>query len=129
MRFSWLRRLLKTFAFWPKILEIEISKVLGYKIEATKVLCLGPAKLEYIGKRVHNLLWRDVLISVKTVMQGSLLSAPEKIVLSPLWDNPVITKNGKTLKPANYPVPADKICQVSDFFQLGTNEFCSESLK
>lgn len=54
---------------------------------------MGPTKLEYIGKKMANMFWRDVFISVKEKMQGSLLSVPEKIPIAPFWDNTALTKN------------------------------------
>ena len=51
-KFSWLRRLLETEAFWPKILMQEISTILNINLLPCDLLKLGSAKLNEIAKKI-----------------------------------------------------------------------------
>ena len=91
-------------------------------MKVNDIISYGPGQLEYIGKRIKNIFWRECLISVKAVMSGTLLNAPEKLLLAPFWRNPAITRNNKQIKPSDFPVLNGKIKTVSDFFLPGTNQ-------
>ena len=84
LRFSWLRRLVKTTAFWPQLLLKTVSIIEGQDVSLTELLNFGPSKFETIGKRIKNNFWRDVFLSVKSVTEGSLDLTPEKIILAPI---------------------------------------------
>ena len=73
-----------------------------------------------IGKKISNKFWREVFCSVCYFMQGALYCVPENLVIAPLWDNPLITKNNKPLKKSSYPNLATKISTISEFYQLGS---------
>ena len=53
-KFSWLRRLLTTHSFWPKILLKSVSEILNYEVSACELLQLGASKLVEISKRIKK---------------------------------------------------------------------------
>ena len=53
-KFSWLRRLLETEAFWPKLLLQEISQILNQNLSPCQLLQLGACKLNEIAKKLKN---------------------------------------------------------------------------
>ena len=95
LKFSWLRRLLNTNAFWPKILCEEVKKIVDYEANIPEILQFGPNYLSFIGKKLKNNFWKQIMCSVSPFMQGALFCHPEKLVTAPLWDNPQITRNNK----------------------------------
>ena len=121
-KFSWLRRLLKTQAFWPKLLLHDISTVLNRTTTVTEVLQMGTAKIHDLSKNIKNLFWRQVLNSVGPVVEGSIFCSPGKLIDSSFWHNPFI-KRSTIIKYANFPEISDKIRTLADFFYHGTNEF------
>ena len=50
-KFSWLRRLISTQAFWPNIILQTISQVQNRTLTATELLNFGPSLLCNIGKK------------------------------------------------------------------------------
>ena len=121
LKFSWIRRLLNTNAFWPKILCEEIKSIIGGEVTICDILQLGPNYLSFIGKKLKNQFWKQILCSVGPIMQGALFCHPENIVTAPLWDNPHILRNNKPLKRTFFPGLSEKITTISDFFHPGTN--------
>ena len=121
LKFSWLRRLVSTSAFWPKILINSINQINNSDKNLSEIMSLGPTKLQTIGKKFKNQFWKEVFVSIIAVMQGAIFSFPEKILLSPFWDNPAITRNNKPIKEATFPMLYPKIQFLSDFFKPGTN--------
>ena len=120
-KFSWIRRLLSTSSFWPAIFLETIHRITGEEAKLDDFLQLGPAKLTYIGKKIHNKFWGEVLLSVAPILQGAIFSNPKKILLSTFWDNQHICKNNKPIKKTMYPCISDKIVNIADFFKIGSN--------
>ena len=120
LKFSWLRRLINSKAFWPKILELNVQKVLGYNSPNVNTLQLGPNSLTNIGKKMSNKFWKEVFCAVTPFMQGALFCHPEKLLIAPFWDNPNITRNNKAIKPSAFPNLSLKIKTMSDFYLIGT---------
>ena len=56
-KFSWLRRLLLTKAFWPKILLEQISTKTAHNVTPSQLMQLGPALLCQIAKKLANKFW------------------------------------------------------------------------
>ena len=127
LKFSWLRRMLCTTAFWPKLLEVSISKPLNEKIKISELVFLGPTTLLQLGKKMSNQFWKEVFISIPAVMEGALFCSPEKLLLSSFWGNPAVTRNNKPIIPFNFPNLYPQIKTVSDFFDIGTKEFSSKN--
>ena len=50
-------------------------------------------------------------------MQGAVFRLPEKFILAPLWDNPMIQRNKTPLKEAS--MPMDKISKKKKTMPLG----------
>ena len=122
LKFSWLRRLLSTCSFWPKILESEVSDIVEKEVTLNEILQYGPNYLTNIGKKLKNKFWGEVFCSISYFMQGALYCVPENIVIAPLWNNPSITKNNKPLKESAYPNFSAKVSTISDFFHPGSSE-------
>ena len=120
LKFSWLRRLTSSSAFWPKILEISVQKITGNDSSVMDFLQLGPNKLVFIGKKMKNKFWKQVFSGVNPFMQGAVFCHPEKIFIAPLWDNPTISRNNKAIKTSAFPNLSHKIKTISDFYQTGT---------
>ena len=121
LKFSWLRRVLHTAVFWPKILEYYVESVLGYRIPIIEILQLGPNQLKFIGNKIQCRFWKEIFISVNSFMQGALFCFPENLVISPFWENPSITRNNKVLKNSTFPNISSKIKTISDFFHPGSD--------
>ena len=54
-------------------------------------------------------------------MYGAIRSSPDKILLSSLWDNPLITRANKPIPSTNYDIFKQKVKYIADFFIPGTN--------
>ena len=126
-KFSWIRRLIKTDAFWPHILELNISQIINEEICIHDILTFGAVKFSTLAKKILNPFWKEVFVSVKTVIQGAICTSPEKLILSPLWDNPGIMRNNKTIPITDFSVLYPKVKSISDLFMAGTNIFCSRA--
>ena len=122
LKFSWFRRALNTNAFWPSILTAEVVKSVGYPVNISDILQLGPNMLARIGKTFKNEFWKQIFCSVTPFMQGALFCYPEKILIAPIWDNPNILRNNKAIKKSAYPNLSEKLSTMADFFdpQTGT---------
>ena len=120
-KFSWLRRLLNTRAFWPSILLQEISTILNNNISVSDLVQLGVAKLNDISKKIKNNFWKQVLISTVSVVDGFVFYRPEKFLNSSFWYNPLIKRN-TIVKYNHFPEISNKITSVAEFFYHGTNE-------
>ena len=92
LKFSWFRRLCNTNAFWPRILEKTMEKVTGTTITAVDLLQFGPNMIVNIGKKIFNNFWKQIFCAVTNFMQGAIFCNPEKTILAPFWDNPIIKK-------------------------------------
>ena len=80
LKFSWFRRMLTTSAFWPKLLEMNVSKHLNTNTTISELIHLGPTTFQKVGEKFGNLFWKEVFVSVQAVMQGALFCSPEKIL-------------------------------------------------
>ena len=123
LKFSWVRRLLKSKAFWPTILELNLQKFAGKNISVVDFLQLGPNILTVAGKKMSNKFWKEVFIAIGPVMQGAIFCYPENILVSPFWDNPEILRINKPIKSADFPGLSENIKTLADFYICGTNNF------
>ena len=80
-KFSWLRRLLETEAFWPKLLLQEISTILNITLLPCDVLKLGAAKLNEIAKKLKTPFWKQVLSATVPIVEGSTFCNPENFLI------------------------------------------------
>jgi hypothetical protein len=121
-KFSWLRRLLKTNSFWPKILSEEILISSGTNYNPCELLKLGPSLLCQIGKKLGNKFWGQVLISTVNISEGFIFTHPEKLIFSSFWYNPWVRRNNRVIKQTDFPEIANIISCVADFFYPCTIE-------
>ena len=125
LKFSWIKRLINTEAFWPKILEHSIQKIDSSSISIIDFL-QGPNKLVFTGKKITNPFWKQALSGVFPFMQGGIFCHPEKIFNAPLWDNSMISRNNKAIKASSFPNFSHKIKTISDFFEGGSHNLLSK---
>ena len=129
-KFSWLRRILKTEAFWPDILLGEVSRILNYQISVTDLLSLGASKLLEVSKGLRNPFWKQVLSATTPLTFGSTFCYPEKILNSPFFNNPLIVRR-RPITTRDFPELNTKVSIMADFFYPGTkvlmewNDFCT----
>ena len=121
-KFSWLRRLVQSQAFWPELLLQQISNIININyLKASDLLQLGVGKLGEISKKLNNIFWKQVLTSTVLVAEGSMFNNPEKFLNTSFWHNPLIKRNNM-VKYNDFPEIYDKIKTVGEFFYYGTNE-------
>ena len=129
-KFSWLRLILKTEAFWPHILLGEVSRLLNYQISVTDLLSLGASKLLEVSKGLKNPFWKQVLSATTPLTLGSTFCYPEKILNSPFFNNPLIVRR-RPITTRDFPELNTKVSIMADFFYPGTkvlmewNDFCT----
>ena len=78
---------------------------------------MGPSELEKMGKKLSNPFWKDVFTSAKPMLEGALFCYPEKLLMAPFWNNPLIKRNNRALRPAAFPLIASKVTTVADFYK------------
>ena len=115
LKFSWLKRLINSSAFWPKVLMLEISDILGFDVKDLDIIKLGPQRFTFIGNKLKNQLWKTVFLTVAPIMQGAISCYPEKILFAPLWDNPLIVRNNRSLRKQDYRLLSN-IDTIADFY-------------
>ena len=125
-KFSWLRRLLTTKAFWPNIVLNEISNIQNSQVTPTELLQLGPALLCNMGKKLKNKFWQQVLFSAMNITEGAIFSHPEKLSTSSFWYNPFIRRNNKVIRHNDFVELNNSISTLSDFFYPCSNEIMNK---
>ena len=123
LKFSWLRRLSNTSAFWPKILLSSIQKITRENTNIMDILHFGSVTINIILKKINNPFWKQVFGSIIPTMQGAIYSRPETILTAPFWDNIYFLRNNRAVKKGDFPVWASKIRTVNDFFHPGSSRF------
>ena len=126
-KFSWLRRLISTQAFWPNIILQTISKIHNKTVSVAELLNFGPSLLCNIGKKINNKFWRQVLLSTRSISQGAIFCNPEKLTISSFWHNDYIQRNNKVITFRDYPELVSNISTLSDFFYPHTNNIMSKN--
>ena len=126
-KFSWLRRLLTTSAFWPQILLDQVAKIHNNPLNPSQLLELGPTLLNNISKKISNKFWQQVLSSTIKISEGAIFSFPEKLGASSFWYNPFIRRNNKVVIPAIFPEIAGHVTTLSDFFYPCTNRIMEKN--
>ena len=125
LKFSWLRRCLKTKSSWLSILEDSLNRVLKYNSNIVEILQFGPNQLCRVGKELSNDFWKPVFCGVKAFMQGAIFCDPENIVTSPFWDNLAILRNNKVIKRTFFPGLSDEIFTLADLLCPTTGDLLS----
>ena len=103
-----------------------MEKVTGTVTSAVDFLQFGPNMIVNIGKKISNNFWKQIFCAVNNFMQGAIFCNPEKIIIAPFWDNPIIQKNNKPIKKSAFPEIAQKVRTVSDFYRPGSHEFLTK---
>ena len=55
------------------------------------------------------------------MLHGALCSAPEKLLLTPLWDNPEVTRNNKPIPTKAFRMLSHHIRIIGHLYEPGTN--------
>ena len=121
-KFSWLRRLLSTSSFWPKILESQISNILGFQTNISDILQLGPSKLVQVAKQLKNDFWKGAFGTIGKIYAGAAFCVPEKILSMTFFHNNLVLRNNKTIKENNYPELIGKVTTLSDFYSPSSTQ-------
>ena len=79
----------------------------------------GSNVFSLLGNSMKNTFWKQVFKTVAPIIQGALFCYPDKFILSPLWDNPMILRNNSSLKKANYPLLCN-LNSVADFYHVNS---------
>ena len=114
LKCSWIRRLAKTDAFWPKILEKNLEKI-GAKVN--DIFCEGPNILKQMSVKISNQFWQNTLNAAGNVLTEACNNAADNFDLLPLFANPIFRHNGKLLDRKKLNILSDKISSVSDFYK------------
>ena len=122
LKFSWLRRLGNTKAFWPLLFIKSIEKIHGNNLNIPDLLQMGPNFFDKMSKLIKNPFWSQVLGAVSPLMQGAMFCYPEKIVTAPFWGNPNILRGNRPIKKDMFPILANKVKNVADLYIPGTAE-------
>ena len=120
-KYSWLRRLITTEAYWPNILLNQISNIKGEILAPCQLLQLGPCLLSKIGKSLKMKFWSQVLQTSIKMYEGAAFCNPEMIISNSFFYNPIIRRNNKVIKYEDFPELKNKICSLENFFHPGTN--------
>ena len=121
-KFSWVRRLLFSNAFWPNLFLQEVSTIRNEYTSSSDLLQLGQSYLNEISKSIKNPFWKQVLNSVALVLEGSAFCSPQKLIDFSFWHNPLV-KRARVIKYNDFPELKGKISTIADFFTPGTNTF------
>ena len=77
---------------------------------------------------MQNPFWKEVFISVKSVLHGAICMAPGKLLLTTLWENPEVTRNKKPIPTTAFATLVPKIQIIGHLFKPGTNILMSKEL-
>ena len=114
LKCSWVRRLLTTDAFWPRILDKNLEQC---DIQLNQVLFKGPSFLLAISKKIKNKFWQHFLSSLSNLQKEASYAVPENFYLFSVFNNPLFKKGNKCLKRCNFGNESHVLEQVADFFE------------
>ena len=114
LKCTWLRRLLKTSAFWPKILDHELLKI---NANSVQLLFSGPSQLNTISKKLTNKFWKNMLTSLANLQREAAFATPENFYLFCFFGNPLFKKGTRPIARTDLGNPGHYITQVGDFFK------------
>ena len=114
LKCSWIRRLVKTEAFWPKILSENLGKI-GANVN--NILCEVPNSLLLMSKKISNFFWKNVLKALANLLNKACFIRADSFFLFPIFSNPVFRFDGKMLDRKKYNGLPQKISSVADFYK------------
>ena len=97
LKFSWIRRISTSDAFWVKILNRELSDL---QHDPNNILFQGPSELQHISKKIKNPFWKCVIDGVGSMITATSYCMPSKFFLLPIFRNPLF-KIGNRAIPLN----------------------------
>ena len=119
LKFSWIRRLSSSDAFWVKILNKELSDL---HCDPNNILFQGPSELQSISKKIKNSFWKDVLNGVGSMITATSYCLPNKFLLLPIFRNPLFKIGNKAIPLNILQGNINNVRQVADFFKEGQVE-------
>ena len=114
LKCSWIRRLVKSDAFWPKILEFNLDRI-GAKMR--DIFFEGPNKLKQISAKISNLFWQNALLAAGNVLTEACRISTDNFNTFPLFSNPIFRHGGKILDRKKLNFESEKISNVCDFYK------------
>ena len=110
---SWLRRILNSNDFWPKILGIELKK---QNCNLNDLFFSGPSKLLELSKGISNKFWANVISNAAILSKEASYSNPECFYLFPIWNNPMFKNGRRVFYNPNLFQQNHKLMIVADLF-------------
>ena len=77
---------------------------------------LGTAKLKGIANKMGNIFWKQVLISTDKFMQEAVFCSPERLFLTPFWENPLFRLNEKPVTLNTFGTLSNKLQFLYEFY-------------
>ena len=100
LKLSWCRRLMKTEDIWPEILLSELKNGDGITPTRMDIMTAGPTLLAKWSMAVRNPFWKEILTVSSNIFKEILYANPEKICLSPLFNNPLFKIGNRNFNPS-----------------------------
>ena len=113
LKCSWVRRLLSTDAFWPKILNKTLN---NYDSSLNTILFSGPSYLQSLSKKISNKFWQNFLLSLANFVSEIPYANPEKFYLLIIFNNPLFKAGRKCLTRSDFGNRNHNLSLVADFF-------------
>ena len=124
LKCTWVRRILSTDAFWPKILEKNLSI---HSTNINKILFAGPSQLNAISKKL-NPFWKNLLMCLANLENEASFALTESFSLMPLFNNPLFKNGRRALKRSNFGNPGHGIEQVANVYKTSCQLYSLEEL-
>ena len=126
LKCSWLRRLLRSNAFWPNILSKNLEKN-GY--ETLDIFIEGPYVLKAIAGKISNEFWKNVLLAAARLVTEACNQYVNDFHLFPVFGNPLFRNNERMLYRKQFKNIPKNISVVSDFFKEKDTAYTTYEIK
>ena len=120
LKFSWIRRAINSNDEWPKMLALTISEQIGHYTSITDFLQLGSSKIKLIASKLDNIFWRQVLTLTDKFLKGGIFCTPQRLFLTPVWENPYVLLEGKPIHTNKFASLGKKLSFIYEFYNQKT---------
>ena len=120
-KFSWIRRLISTRSFWPKILLRDVSEITRVGVSVSQLLQMGASKFLEISKLLRNPFWKQVFQTIPHLTEGAAFCYPEKVITSPFFNNPLVVRN-RPIKTSDFPELVIPEISLAHFYYPNSNQ-------
>ena len=122
LKFSWIRRISTSEAFWTKILNEELAKS---HHSTNSMLSLGPLDLAGLSKQIKNKFWSNVFKVASSMTTAAAYAMPNKLMLFPIFRNTLFKVGNRAIQSNVINGNNGRVNQVADFFKAGSQQFYS----